>query len=132
MAVLPTHNLIWLKPHAGRVAGQPLSFKEKIAHARLRRLAFKGIVGKAEDHPEMVEAYCKMKEDEMSKALSSQEKLIECSKELTKEEEAKEELTKEKDSSGEETLEELLELPKEEEVKEEPKSKSKGSRKRQK
>lgn len=57
MTVLVTHNLIWLKPHAGKAAGQPLSFKEKTQLARLRRLAFKGIVGKAEDHPEVVKAY---------------------------------------------------------------------------
>ena len=76
MAVLPTHNLIWLKPHAGKAAGQPLSFKEKTQLSRLRRMAFKGMVGKAEDHPEIVKKFEKAKKDAIKEAIKEVTKVV--------------------------------------------------------
>ena len=107
MTVLITHNLIWLKPHAGKAAGQPLSFKEKTQLARLRRLAFKGIVGKAEDHPELVKVY----QESLTKAEPKKEEApkVEAAPEV------KEETIEE--PKVEETIEEVLELEEVEEPK---------------
>lgn len=140
MAVLPTHNLIWLKPHAGSVAGQPISFKEKMnSIARLRRMAFKGMIGRAEDHPELVAKYEKMVAKSLEEALVKSAEGDDLKELVASNEAAAAEALKssvenspegeESDPTSEETIEDLLEEKEEAPVAEEAPKKSRKRRK---